>query len=633
MAFLELKGIGKIYVSDQNVAVGIRGVNASFEKGEFVAVTGASGSGKSTLLNVLSGMDTYEEGELYIEGEPTSHYLQNDWEEYRKKYISFIFADYNILESFTVLQNVEMALMNIEDPRERKKRAEELIDRVGLTPWAKHKGSKLSGGQKQRTVIARALAKDSPIILADEPTGNLDSETSKEIISLLKEVSRDKLVVVVTHNFEQVEAVATRHIRVFDGSIESDTELTSERNISAFSEENAEEKEKSAVSVLRTAWSNAATLGKAMFFAKPKLTVFLCFIMLLATFGVFLDCSLFASNMMDSMVNNRLFTYVEGRVIIAPKNGTTLTEESLKLLAADTGAVSYIRFDKALDSSVGELEIEDWEKDYYYYGKAFVCLTGMDYGTPDWGRYPETEKEALLYLPLAVKSYINDGYDLQSLVPNIKCTVVGIKYYADNRKSPVVLLTEEGLCALTQTNTDETGYQQASLFYENDREAESRLSALREAGYFAALSSATHKRNLLELMEIVLPVVMSGFLFFVILCVIAMLVNLCTKKAIRSQRPDVAILRSMGVPTGIVKRSMYIRTIFTLIPGLIGLIVMAVLLRTSSAVNRVFGYIPAWQYLVILCALGFLIYRITGKQIRDLFDESVRKTLRGGKEE
>ena len=127
---LELKGIGKIYVSENNVAVGIRGVNLSFERGEFVAVTGQSGSGKSTLLNVISGMDTYEEGELYIEGEPTSHYEQSDWESYRKKYISFIFQDYNIIDSFTVLQNVELALSYIDSPKERRERALELIERL-----------------------------------------------------------------------------------------------------------------------------------------------------------------------------------------------------------------------------------------------------------------------------------------------------------------------------------------------------------------------------------------------------------------------------------------------------------------------------------------------------------------------
>ena len=123
MALLELKDIGKIYVSDNTVAVGIRGVNLSFDRGEFVAITGQSGSGKSTLLNVISGMDSYEEGELFVEGEQTSHYTQADWEKYREKYISFIFQEYNIIDSFTVLENVELSLLHIPNVTERRRRA------------------------------------------------------------------------------------------------------------------------------------------------------------------------------------------------------------------------------------------------------------------------------------------------------------------------------------------------------------------------------------------------------------------------------------------------------------------------------------------------------------------------------
>jgi ABC-type lipoprotein export system ATPase subunit len=223
MALLTLKDIGKIYVSEGNVAVGIRGVDLSFDRGEFVAVTGKSGSGKSTLLNVISGMDSYEEGEMYIEGQTTSHYLQPEWEEYRQKYISFIFQDYNIIESFTVLQNVELALMHIEDKKARRQRALELINRVGLTSHIKQKGSKLSGGQKQRTVIARALAKDSPIILADEPTGNLDPQNAMEIMKLLEEINRrGTTVIVVTHSRELVNMMKKRVITMDKGIVISD---------------------------------------------------------------------------------------------------------------------------------------------------------------------------------------------------------------------------------------------------------------------------------------------------------------------------------------------------------------------------------------------------------------------------
>ena len=224
MALLKLSDIGKIYVSEGNVAVGIRGVDLSFDRGEFVAVTGKSGSGKSTLLNVISGMDTYEEGELLVEGEPTSHFLQKDWEESRKQYISFIFQEYNIIESFTVLQNVELALMNIENPRERRERAMELLRRVGLEGHIHHKGSKLSGGQKQRTVIARALAKDSPIILADEPTGNLDPRNSQEIMEVLDAINnRGTTVIVATHDRAIVDAMKKRVIHLENGVIVRDS--------------------------------------------------------------------------------------------------------------------------------------------------------------------------------------------------------------------------------------------------------------------------------------------------------------------------------------------------------------------------------------------------------------------------
>ena len=151
MAFLELKNIGKIYVSEGNVAVGIRGVDLAFEKGEFVAVTGESGSGKSTLLNVISGMDSYEEGEMLIEGQPTSHFLEPERERYREEYISFIFQDYNILDSFTVLQNVELAMMaSFPDPIKRRARAVELLNRVGLGDQQTVRRAETADGHRPR---------------------------------------------------------------------------------------------------------------------------------------------------------------------------------------------------------------------------------------------------------------------------------------------------------------------------------------------------------------------------------------------------------------------------------------------------------------------------------------------------
>lgn len=199
---LKLKNIGKIYNSNDILTIGIRNINLEFDYNEFVTIEGESGSGKSTLLNVIAANDSYEEGELYFNGEETSHYSNADWEKYRSNSIAMIFQDFNIIENLTVLENVELALLRIESKKERRKIACELIKRVGLKEQMHQRGSKLSGGEKQRTVIARALAQDSPIILADEPTGNLDVKASREIAALLKEVSKDKLVIVVTHNPE-----------------------------------------------------------------------------------------------------------------------------------------------------------------------------------------------------------------------------------------------------------------------------------------------------------------------------------------------------------------------------------------------------------------------------------------------
>lgn len=204
---LKLKNIGKIYNSNDILTIGIRNINLEFDYNEFVTIEGESGSGKSTLLNVIAANDSYEEGELYFNGEETSHYSNADWEKYRSNSIAMIFQDFNIIENLTVLENVELALLRIESKKERRKISCELIKRVGLKEQMHQRGSKLSGGEKQRTVIARALAQDSPIILADEPTGNLDVKASREIAALLKEVSKDKLVIVVTHNPEFFEKI------------------------------------------------------------------------------------------------------------------------------------------------------------------------------------------------------------------------------------------------------------------------------------------------------------------------------------------------------------------------------------------------------------------------------------------
>ena len=226
LPMLKLVNVSKYYNSNNVVALGLRKINLELGINEFVAVVGESGSGKTTLLNVISGMDSYEDGEMYINGQETSYFSINDLENYRKKYIAFVFQNFNLIDSYTVLQNVELPLLlSGKTRKEARAMAMEIIKKVGLEKHARHKATRLSGGQKQRAVIARALAKDCPIIAADEPTGNLDSESAAQIMKLLHEIAKDKLVIVVTHDFEQVKEYATRKIRIYDGEIVEDVQV------------------------------------------------------------------------------------------------------------------------------------------------------------------------------------------------------------------------------------------------------------------------------------------------------------------------------------------------------------------------------------------------------------------------
>ena len=220
---LKLDNIKKIYeLGDQKVNA-LNGVSVEFRKSEFVSILGPSGCGKTTMLNIIGGLDRYTSGDLIINNKSTKEYKDKDWDTYRNHSVGFVFQSYNLIPHQTVLENVELALtLSGVSKQERRKRATDVLIRVGLGDKIKNKPSQLSGGQMQRVAIARALVNDPEIILADEPTGALDSTTSVQIMELLKEISKDKLIIMVTHNPELAETYSSRIIKLLDGEIIDD---------------------------------------------------------------------------------------------------------------------------------------------------------------------------------------------------------------------------------------------------------------------------------------------------------------------------------------------------------------------------------------------------------------------------
>lgn len=306
---LELKNIKKNYVAGDTVVNALKGINLSFRKNEFVSILGPSGCGKTTLLNIIGGLDHYSSGELFIDNISTKDYKDRDWDTYRNERVGFIFQAYNLIPHQTISENVELALSIAGvDKKERVKRAHLALDKVGLKGLYKKKPNQLSGGQCQRVAIARALVNNPEILLADEPTGALDSETSVQIMDLIKEISKECLVIMVTHNPELAKKYSTRIIELFDGEVKSDSnsfetqkkEVNEEKKEKQIKQKN---KKKSKLSF----WS-AFKLSTRNLWSKLKRTVLVCVAGSIGIIGVatVLAVSTGVQNYIHNMQNDML---------------------------------------------------------------------------------------------------------------------------------------------------------------------------------------------------------------------------------------------------------------------------------------------------------------------------------------
>lgn len=380
---LKLENVSKFYYNKGIIASGFTKVNLELKIGEFVAIIGESGSGKSTLLNVISGLDSYEEGEMYINGKETSHYQEKDFENYRRKYIANIFQNFNLINSYTVYQNVELVLLlNGYKKHKVKKKILDIIEQVGLTKFKNTKVSKLSGGQKQRVAIARAMVKDTPIIVADEPTGNLDTESAKEVIEILKKVAKDKLVVVVTHNIEQIEDQATRIIKMHDGRIIQNIEkkkITKEPEI------------------IESKYTNISIINKFRLGIRNTFNIASKFLLLFAVF-FFMSAAIlteYASFQMseeettDDGYSIAFRDLSENRIIINKKDRTSFTNEDYEKIKQLPNIDYIVEDDIFIDEQIPILR-----NDMNIYGNMSDIVNFE--GNVDFGRMPENEDEIIL---------------------------------------------------------------------------------------------------------------------------------------------------------------------------------------------------------------------------------------------
>ena len=323
---LQIKNVKKSYTTGTFIQHALKGVSLDFRKNEFVAILGPSGSGKTTLLNIIGGLDRYDEGDLVINNKSTKKFKDTEWDAYRNNCIGFIFQSYNLISHITVLENVEMGMtLSGVSAKKRRKKALEVLDRVGLKEHAHKKPNQLSGGQMQRVAIARALANDPDIILADEPTGALDSKTSVQIMELISEIAKDKLVIMVTHNPELAKNYATRIIELKDGELISDSNPIKE-----------EEKNNKKFNIKKTAMNFRTALNLSFNNIKTKKgrTLLTAFASSIGIIGIALILAL--SNGFDIQIDKFERNTLSSLPIIISEQSMELTEEKMAEINNDT---------------------------------------------------------------------------------------------------------------------------------------------------------------------------------------------------------------------------------------------------------------------------------------------------------
>lgn len=399
---LEIKHIKKSYKTGDFVQKALNDVSIQFRQNEFVAILGPSGSGKTTLLNVLGGLDHYDSGDLIINGKSTKNFKAADWDAYRNNSVGFIFQSYNLIGHISIQDNVEMALtLSNVKKKERRKRAREALKSVGLLEHAHKRPNQLSGGQMQRVAIARSLVNNPDIILADEPTGALDSNTSKQIMDLIQKIASDKLVIMVTHNQDLAYQYATRVIEVKDGKVVSDSNpLTKEE----------QEEEQYKLKKTKMSFMEALYLSFNNIMTKKGRTLITAFASSIGIIGIALILSL--SNGFDLQIDKFERGILSAMPIMISKQSMDLDEENLVQLTGEEqekypDKQTVIPKDNALESLVHQNKINDGYIDYIenissdlVYGVSYTKMTALNVLTEHDGKVSVADTQDISFSAL-----------------------------------------------------------------------------------------------------------------------------------------------------------------------------------------------------------------------------------------
>lgn len=685
---LKLENIGKIYDSNDILTIGIRGINLSFDYNEFVTIEGESGSGKSTLLNVIGANDSYEEGELYINDSETSHYGPKEWELYREKYIATVFQDFNIIENLTVLENVELALLRFSDKKLRSQKALELIEKVGLINHINQRGSKLSGGEKQRTVIARALAKDAPIILADEPTGNLDVKSSREIAKLLKDVSKDKLVIVVTHNPEFFVEYATRRVTIQDGAVKEDKVI--ETPVETFCVEAEESKESFKKNIKDT-----FHIGILNYKSRPKFTMMMSFALFVCSITLFLVLMLFGNNLIKPLKTTIDTIGVSGKVIVSSENGK-ITNDELDIASANTNAGFYLlnkdysEFVVNISKKSGMLKEYDVNCIYSPYeynlkqGNAVLVLPKSN----------ENDKKAIVETFINAKTGINhidvkttissnlvklylshddasnNGLKIKAINSTMKIGETKTIVYAFEKDETI----DSGKVSLVNSNTyqatkysavfsiksnksfeiikdsdvddarsgnlivkmnpsdyeeifdsEEQNATLSVLYYSSDKAATSALNKFPD-GMMGMLS--TSKIYVQSASDIYTMNVIYYIALIAVCILFASLISVIFGRSVKVFQTDFAVYKTLGISSKISSRSLYVQMLLIFLPTtlLLPLVSFVSVLIPGSGIS----FISVFDYIFIEIMLLLIVEFVAFGFNRVINAESIRKSLRRG---